>query len=65
LGLVSPLDFEYSYNQKTYENAAWLCVYKKQERSAEEFVEKINNRQMDNNNSFKIVFFKFKILIGW
>jgi saccharopine dehydrogenase-like NADP-dependent oxidoreductase len=22
LGLVSPLDFEYKYNQKTYENAA-------------------------------------------
>ena len=21
------------YNQKTYENAAWFCVYKKQERS--------------------------------
>ena len=33
LGLVSPRDFEYMYNQKTYENAAWICVYKKQERS--------------------------------
>ncbi len=33
LGLVIPMDFEYKNNQKPYENAAWLCVYKKQERS--------------------------------
>ena len=33
LGLVSPMDFEYKYNKKTYENEAWLCIYKRHERS--------------------------------
>ena len=32
IGLVSPQDSEYKYNQKAYENAALLCIYKKQER---------------------------------
>ena len=40
LGLVSPMEFEYKYNQKTYENAAWtLCLQKPR---------KINNSRIAN-----------------
>lgn len=33
MGLVIPLDFEYSHNQEIYENTARLCAYNRQEKS--------------------------------